>query len=403
MANLSQWLGVGASGTTDSDANHWMDWWHRSGDIELLSDSQEVINLAAKSRLDQLYLIERVEADSETEDPGNEDLTSQSPADEIESTQFAQLIAAAIERVQEDEPWSVLWLHSDCLIKRWDAPRWLAPADEELDEFDEPIDETQFIDEPIDQADASNPDVLETLPSTFDQVHPPQFKLGDEEHPDLVATWMRTYGCQLKLIDELLGVLRDAVQDIDVTIVVAGTSGFSLGQNGWIGHRCGPLRSCHLHLPVVIDRVGPLRCPQLFDAAGLPDLIGRLHNESPGTVIDPGRWADRRWDQKNAQEVSQNDAGDQNDAAESRVVSRCGDGTVAVTTPNWFFLSTSQHNASEDSSSAAGSNQHGQKEDWLFLKPDDFHDVNDISRLRPDVVDAIREELDSQADDEARS
>ena len=226
-----------------------------------------------------------------------------------------------------------------------------------MDEFDEPIDETQFIDEPIDQVDASNPDVLETLPSTFDQVQPPQFKLGDEEHPDLVATWMRTYGCQLKLIDELLGVLRDAVQDIDVTIVVAGTSGFSLGENGWIGHRCGPLRSCHLHLPIVIDRVGPLRCPQLFDAAGFPNLIGRLHSESPGSVIDPGRWANRRWNQKNPQQAIQNDAAEQKDsteqndsaeqkdATEQKVVSR-GDGTVAVTTPNWFFLSTSQHNAS---------------------------------------------------------
>ena len=55
---------------------------------------------------------------------------------------------------------------------------------------------------------------------------------------------------------------------------------------------------------------------------------------------------------------------------EPRIVTQ-GEGQYAVTTPNWFLV--------------CGDEQ----EQELFLKPDDVEDANNVSRLRPDVVNRI--------------
>ncbi len=38
----------------------------------------------------------------------------------------------------------------------------------------------------------------------------------------------------------------------ETTFVLIGTSGFQLGQNGWIGHRAGPLRSPEIQVPAIV-------------------------------------------------------------------------------------------------------------------------------------------------------
>ncbi|NNE00823.1 MAG: hypothetical protein HKN47_26205 [Pirellulaceae bacterium] len=352
--NLRDWFGSGRSPAGDHFAQpneptetNWLEAWKQSGPIELITDSQDAINVATKCDFDQLYLIDPDDEDST-------DVASQQPAQDIESTQFAQLIAAAVQRMADPEPWSLLWLHSDFLIHRWDAPRWLVQADEE-DIDDEPVEH-----EDLQVESESQEDMLPPLPVAFDNVEPPLLAIQNDSHCDLVSTWMRTYGCQIRLIDELLAVLRQASSDPKPAMALAGTSGFALGQNDWIGHRAGALRSCHLQLPLIIDQGGPLHHPRLFDSAGIPDLLTQLQGRvDQQRLIDPDVW-------------SQSDEPD-----DPVIVSRSGSDVTAVTSSRWFYV------------------QQDDQQERLFLKPDDIHDANDVSRLRADVIDRLRTEAES--------
>ncbi|MGB7346792.1 MAG: hypothetical protein WBD20_21400 [Pirellulaceae bacterium] len=341
-AILKQWLGSG----------DWMKAWKQHGSVELLSDSQAAISLATKSDFDQLYQI----------DPVGEARPCQ-PAANLESTQFAQLIAAAVERIGEDDDWSVLWLHSDFLQQCWDAPRWLVEPDS-MEEFeDEPMDEAETLEAEMHQArvrDAEEKQAFsfEPLPCVFADVQPPRLKLQDDSHPDLIATWMQTYACQIRLIDELLGVLINAAGGQAPTIVVVGTSGISLGQNGWIGRHAGPLRSSHINVPLIINHGGPLRVPGLDDERQVIAALNRLGQSGVDDteLVSPALWGSTV-----------------DDDFQPAIKSRCGDGQSAITTPRWFFVE-------EDSDSHR-----------LYLKPDDVHDFNDVSRLRIEVVDRFLE------------
>ncbi|WP_145421295.1 hypothetical protein [Planctomycetes bacterium K23_9] len=336
-ATLEQWM----------QQDDWMESWKPMGSIELLSDSQKAISLAAKTNFDQLFLIDPVDQSQEN-----------GVAEDLESTQFAQLIAAAVERLGEDDDWSVLWLHSDFLRTCWDAPRWLVDAEPLAEWDDEPLDAAETLEAEMLESNQESTDSLDDLPYVFDQTSPPEIQLKADEHPDLIATWMRTYGCQVRLVDELLRVLVTATADDDVTIVLAGTSGISLGQNGWIGYQAGPLRSCHIGVPMIVAGVGPTRIPQVRDASIVPDTIAKL-SQAECQLTDVDQWSHHE------------------DVYQPRVVSRRGSTEHAITTPKWFFVE--QKNDSHR----------------LYLKPDDINDFNDISRLRSDVVDELSQNADS--------
>ncbi len=329
----------------------WFHAWKQKGSVEWLSDSQPAIALATKSDFDQLYFVDPIDEGGPVD-----------PAAEIESTQFAQLIAAAVERISEGDDWSVLWLHSDFLSQRWDAPRWLVESGPMDEISDEPMDDAEALAAEMRRAQSEPADSLSELPSAFDTTVPPQIQIDDDSHPDLVATWMQTYGCQIRLVDELIRVLltsaNDAVGDGSLSIVLAGTSGISLGQNGWIGSQVGPLRSCHIHVPMMIgqhtNRLGPMRVPSVCDAGELADRLTTLTDDQP-TMVMPQRWSptDR-------------------DAFHPSVTSQMGADQWSITSPGWFFV------------------RQADDQRRLYLKPDDVNDFSDVSRLRLDVVDHFK-------------
>ena len=331
-ANLQKWFG-------DSQ---WMDAWQSHGSVELLSDSASAIALAAKSKFDQLFRIDAL----------GDELPVQ-PAAEIEATQFAQLIASAAERIGEDDDWSLLWLHSDFLTHCWDAPRWLVESGPVEDFDDEPLDEAESLEAEMYEAGQEPSDVLDELPETFSTVAPPCEAIAEDAHPDLIATWMRTYGCQVRLIDELVNVLRIALEGRDASIVLVGTSGFCLGQNGWVGHQAGRLRTCHVHLPLIVQGCGPLRVPQVCSEAELPRILSALAVEGTSPV-SPEQWSQ---------------------LVDESVVSQMGSSARSVTTLDWFCV------------------DQGDEEYRLFFKPDDINDHNDVSRLRTDVLAELAERL----------
>ena len=312
---------------------HWLfppgqDRWQAyrdGGRVELICDDRRLIELGADQVFDQISFVNSL-ADS-----------ADQAADEIEQTAFGQLVAAAMDRGLQSAPWSLLWLHSCFLTTCWDAPR-----DRFEVGFSDPLDTDE------EQTEGGK---LDSIPAVFPQTRPPTLQIDEATHPDLVTSWMATYGCQIQLLDDLLDVLLQSIGGSDTIAILAGTSGFSFGQNGWIGHRAGPLRSCHTRLPLIIGAEGPLRWPRITTSDVLPELIAQLAN---GSLLhcSPDRWTE------------------QDGEFDPQLITR-GHDRAAVTTSRWFLVRDSDQS------------QH------LFLKPDDTDDVNDVSRLRPEVVDRL--------------
>jgi len=265
-----------------------------NGSVELLTDVQSIADDIRYTSFDRIDLVSTDQATAE-------DVPETDPLD----TQLGRLFASAIERDAEKLPWSLLWLHSGFLTNRWDGP----------------------------QEDCS-----------IESVIPPTVELNRDDHPDLVTSWMETYASQIRLLDELLDDLLDALAGREPRIMIAGTSGFRLGQGGWIGHHVGPLRSRDVHVPMIFRGSGPLRFPNLCSTDSTASEIGRL---ASGSEAD--------------QHGLSHDDGNSIEIESSRAKQN-------LTTLDWFFVRDS-----DDS-------------EHLFLKPDDIDDFNDVARLRPDVV-----------------
>lgn len=247
------------------------------------------------------------------------------PAEDLIDTALGQLLAAAIDRLARPALPDVLWIHSGYLARRWDAPRGL-----DSDTTGLPADD-------------------DAPPAMFDTVIPPQLRLDGTEHPDLVTSWMQTYGCQVALLDQLLEPLLEQVAARGRILVLAGISGFRLGQGGWIGHRCGPLRSRDIHVPLLRSGGGPLRFPQL---GSLSDWFWEIVREGN----EDAEHRDARCESLFTQ------------GCRGPVTTASTRALQATTTPEWFLV------------------RDRDESDHLFLKPDDIDDVNDVARLRPDVV-----------------
>jgi hypothetical protein len=393
---------MASSGNLPQDAaspgSQWIEQCQKYGRVELIlgndstgrDQAQEIAKVAGEVGFDRCTMVEV--------NLGEE------PAEEIESTAIAQLFAALVERLQEaDEPessgtedgspWSVLWLHSDLLARHWDAPRWLFPVDEAEDSYeaDDESDEDDYEDEAVDESlggalafeppsenfrppshsfdllpDPSFDPTLDGLPEQeegppelIDSVTPPSHQIAPDDHPDWVMTWMQTYGCQVRLVDQLIALVAETIKQIDpaIGLAIVGTSGFSFGQNGWIGHRAGPLRSPQIHVPAIIsDPSGPmLRWPRL---ASLVEVI---------QWIVPNRAAPSPefWAGLSEFELQSNDPAM---GASPEVRTESKRASSAITTGQWFFV--------RDETATR-----------LYLKPDDRDDVNDVADRCRDVVD----------------
>ena len=328
-------------------AQAWTAPWQKRGSLELVTDVAKVA--AAANGFDGIIQL-------------NRDPTPSHPAEEIDETALAAIMAAAIERDAEtDGDWSLMWLHTDVLTRCWDAPRMLFPLDDE-----------ELSGEPCEFAEPSETDGLgidrESIPPIMPGCTVPKIDWSDggfkglamdsgredsgTVHPDAVMSWMRTYGCQIRLLDLMLEILMPSFRCENPRLLLMGTSGFSFGQNGWIGHHTGPLRSPDCRLPLIVSDTGPVRMPAV---TGDTDLAALLRELGSGQMSWCGP---QRWTQEDRDVC---------------IETKSDRATVAKTTSEWFFV--------EDPDES----------DHLFLKPDDAEDFNDVARLRPDVVESLRD------------
>lgn len=351
---------------TDLGGESWVQKCRRSGRVELFAlrdlrhpqHADHLATVATQAGFDACTLVDWQMAAE--------------PADEVETTAFAHLVMALLERVQPgvDLPplpgeqgldWSVLWLHSDFLARHWDAPRWLFPV-QELDEHEEPIDpsDPDYWDDGVTALDED--EVADSPPPPLqDTTQPPCYQIAADDHPDWVTSWMQTYGCQVRLVDQVVQWIQELAAQLDpnIGIAVLGTSGMSLGQNGWIGHRAGPVRSPQIQVPLILHAPGqpPLRWPELL---ALPEAFRHL---LPGAQApDPAAWAqltDRPPPGANAAEHT------------PQIVTHSTRAVRVVTTPQWFLVRDNTEQVS------------------LFLKPDDRDDVNDVASRCRDVIEQL--------------
>lgn len=360
--NLAEWM-----------SGDWVAQRSGEGPVVLVTDDPDAEDAA--SAFDEVIWVE----------PGP---TTEIP-EHIESTRLGQVMLAAIERDAGGPRPSVLWIHSRFLLDAWDAPRNVLPAAETDAGPDDPpgfpndaeeasdteaagdvkeagdVEEAGEGEEP-DQTDANDevapfgnqPTAAVTDPEdeweeneslidpVFDQITPPSLTCDDRDDPDLVMSWTRTYGCQIRLIDWLTEILLASLGDEDPQVIIASTSGFSLGQNGSVGHRAGPLSSPQIQVPMIVSDVATLRWPkvcgnEMMNAA----LAGTLNQPiSPASFAESGQAA---------------------------ITSGSTRAKRAITTDDWFYV------ADPDG------------RERLYVKPDDVDDINDVARLSPGIIDEL--------------
>tara|TARA_A100001391_G_scaffold111734_1_gene74994 strand:- start:450 stop:1739 length:1290 start_codon:yes stop_codon:yes gene_type:complete len=379
LAQLDRWLSCG-----QFPADH----------MVVVTDDERLSRLPSADAIGELMVIPQ---------PGGDRV-----ADSLEDTTLASLVAIAAEQLPDNPH---VWLHSRFLTRLWDAPRDLFPIDQ-LDEADlAPLDAAESLELELEQQHRSDVDEPPGMPAILPHWQPPHFLRQAADDPDLVMAWMRTYGCQIRLVDALFGLLHSvAAETCHDAIVLAGTSGFALGQNGAIGHRAGPLRSCHLHVPIVAaplhaeGRVGGsdasfsgvgIRDRDVTSADRLPAIMAAVTSEPTRSPLSPEVWAARR-------------APDQESVApDDAVVTRQGQQHVAITTRDWFYatqLVTADGESSHDTQTSHDNQGpaddgrptgHGEPDSrgHLYLKPDDLWDVNDVARLRADTANQFAETL----------
>ncbi|KAA5547144.1 hypothetical protein FYK55_01640 [Roseiconus nitratireducens] len=265
---------------------------------------------------------------------------SEAPAEQFDQTRLVQLAAAALDQVEPST--SLIWLHSDSLREVWDAPLE-SDDDTETEDRAEPEQDANEVDKPKEPAAVRLPDTSAV----------PKHQMLADDDPDLLFAWMQRYAAQVRVLDGVVDSLVESLRGRKLTVLLAGSSGFSLGQNGWIGHRVGPPRSHDLRLPMIVSTGGPLRVPSLRRATELSHLLQAHARSEP--LITPPSWC----------------AVD--DEFSPAIVTESDRARRLVSTSKWFFL--------EDESAG----------EQLFLKPDDVEDVNDVARLRPDVIDRLLE------------
>lgn len=333
----------------------WLHWFQACVSLNpesrhvLITDDSALVTAVRSSRFS-----DRCEVQEQADHPfGTNPIPANArPAETIDDSRIAALFRMAQDGLADQKSPDTVWLHSRALLECWDAPRELFPIDDVLvDELDEPDDAVAPVDAPRDQP---------TCAAIFDTVTPPQHEITEADDIDLAMAWMRTYGCQVRLIDHLLDDLIELAEQSDIPLILAGTSGFALGQNGFIGHAAGPLRSCHIAVPVVTNRGGPLRLRAVTGTDSVASLLPHIASDRDDW-LDASLWA------------SQNQATNDADAGSPLVTTTADQVHQCVNTPEWFYVRDLQD------------------EDALFLKPDDVHDANNVARLKRGVVDAFRE------------
>ena len=280
-------------------------------------------------------------------------------------THFAHMFARASELLAEhklhgdphadrnESQKHFLWIHLRGMTGPWDAPLAWRHA---LCDDDDPL--------------------------PYDGTIPPCEELN-RENPDEVFRFACAHASQVQLLDTCLGAFCDSLRpqsnqkgETAPLLVIVGTRGFPLGEHGCLGHIRPQLFTENVHLPLLIrfpDKTGQLqRIDSLVETGDImPTLLDWV---APSTTKpactdglsllplvrgNPTAWRDH-------------------------TVSISEGGLRAIRSPGWCLQETPTEVENTNNGSPTGQ---------LFLRPDDYHEMNDIADLRGDVVEGLAEAI----------
>ena len=163
----------------------------------------------------------------------SEDESADDPSNQEKSTQIARLFEAALGRwasVLEEYP--ILWIHSQGLNGQWDAPYEYRSIMCDEGDPDPPVDTTRA-----------------------------QLKLAPDTDPDLVFGMACAAGGQAIAMDDAWGMIEEILEQLGIAEeclqVLAGVSGYPMGEHGWVGYspqslHAETLHAESLHLPLIV-------------------------------------------------------------------------------------------------------------------------------------------------------
>lgn len=278
----------------------------------------------------------------------------------VEDTELASFFGVAGDALAELEPPFVFWLHTGSLGRIWDAPL------EFRNQYADP-------DDPPPPESAAVPN--QRLPASFD--------------PDELLGIMYAYAGQVALLDTCIGSLLDALAEApfaqDTLFVFVSARSFPLGEHGRIGPCDEALYGELTQVPWFLrfpdgtgqsDRSQALVQPAdlgatLAEWCGLPGP-GKRHIAAGRSVLPL--------------------AAGTCDAVRDRAVIIGSGSDRAIASPAWY-LRTAGVESSADRVDAPAPDNSGDASSELFVKPDDWFEVNDVADRCPQCVAELQEAL----------
>jgi arylsulfatase A-like enzyme len=274
----------------------------------------------------------------------------------IDETRLAALFAEVIQWLATAKPPFCLWVHVGSLGSAWDAPLELRNR-------------------------YADPD--EPLPPTL--VAPPRLVLDPDYDPDELLGYSLAYAGQVSALDDCLGGLLDWMAErpwsASTLLALVGSRGLALGEHRRVGcwdeALCGEL----VHVPWLMQ---------------FPDGAGRAARTQ--ALVQPGDLAVTlaQWWQ-----LPEGGFGgplassllplvrDELSAVRDRVCLASGSGQRAIRTPAWFLRWAGSPSVPGDDPGV------GQ---WLYTKPDDRFEMNDVADRCQEIVEGLARAWDEVAE-----
>jgi arylsulfatase A-like enzyme len=268
-------------------------------------------------------------------------------AAEAESTQLAGFFAAAIEWLETAQGPFCLWLHTRGLGAPWDAP-------------------LEFRNQYADEEESPPPASVEV----------PRLLLPPEYDPDQLLGFCQAYAGQVSLLDECLGGLLTFLDESGLAkttlLSVLGARGFALGEHRRVGGWDDVLHAELVHVPWLLrfpDRTGAAsRSQALVQPADLHETLldwYQLATPSPCEGFAHSLLPIVR---------------DEREAVRDRAISTSESGERGVRTTGWYLRTSSGEPLSGETSNDGK---------FLYAKPDDRIEINDVASRCGDVVEQM--------------
>lgn len=284
----------------------------------------------------------------------------QQPAIDSRQAHLHHLFDEALTWLETAREPFLLWMHSGSLGQIWDAPQELR---------------SQY--------------VAEDEPTSPLGIVPPRIVLPPNFDPDQLLAMAQAYAGQITLLDEHVGhfleCLRDSSLASNTLLVVMSARGMPLGEHRRVGAWDEALHGELVHIPWLMrfpDGLGALnRSQTLAQPADLPltlldwwGLEGQGMSTAARSLLPVVR-------------------GDQL-SLRDRVCIQNRHGERGVRTAKWFLRQSGKQDAPGDPLREMTHSDEAGLRRWLYAKPDDRFEVNELSARCQEIGDSLAQAYD---------